>query len=103
MARSDFKLHVPDEVERSFVIENAAAVRADRRRTRDIDPGKHIATARSDRHDKSGLEPCEEVLLKLRGKAAGCAIHEAAHLTQVLRARRARTDSRRAGKGCVNP
>src|SRR3546814_17613 len=64
MARSDFKLAVPNEIEIASAVQDAAAVRADRRRTRNIDPGKHIAAARGDRHDKSSLEPCEEVLLR---------------------------------------
>src|SRR3546814_20990110 len=59
MARSDFKLAVPNEIEIASAVQDAAAVRADRRRTRTIDPGKHIAAARGDRHAKSSLEPCE--------------------------------------------
>src|SRR3546814_4898152 len=65
MARSDFMLAVPNEIEIASAVQDAAAVRADRRRTRNIDPGKHIAAPRGDRHDKSSLEPCEEVLLRL--------------------------------------
>src|SRR3546814_15825439 len=54
MARSDFKLAVPNEIEIASAVQDAAAVRADRRRTRNIDPGKHLAAARGDRSDKDG-------------------------------------------------
>src|SRR3546814_4606110 len=68
MARSDFKLAVPNEIEIASAVQDAAAVRADLRRTRNIDPGKLIAAARGYRHDESSLEPCAEVLLKLRSE-----------------------------------
>src|SRR3546814_19059214 len=71
MARSDFKLAVPNEIEIASAVQDAAAVRADRRRTRTIYPGKQIPAARGARHDNASLEPCEEVRLKLRVTPAG--------------------------------
>src|SRR3546814_18026358 len=49
MARSDFKLAVPNEIEIASAVQDAAAVRADRRRTRNIDPGQPIAARSEER------------------------------------------------------